>query len=293
MEISGKQNKLEKVIAQVNKSEISSIKATLTETIRLINDPNSSAKDLKDVIEIDPPLSARLLKRANSSFYASPREFTEIQQAIVWIGFNEVKELALNQKVCELFAKAEVMEGYSRQLLWRNSVAVALCGKYIFRREFRQPGENTYTAGLLHNIGIIVEDQFLHDEFIQALQKVHKDKINLSSSEIIISGVNHTDIGEELGSNWNFPQELTMAIGHHHKPTPEIDDNEHERLILTLFVSDYICQQRAFGYSDAPYPDQDLFKKCLKTLDIEEIALDFIIEAVEQDIERMESSGWL
>ena len=64
-------------------------------------------------------------------------------------------------------------------------------------------------------------------------------------------------------------------------------------MILTLYISDYICKYKSFGYSDVPYPDQALFQKCLKKLGIEKGALDFIIEAVEKDIKKMEDCGWL
>jgi len=92
--------KLKKIVQMVNKSEISSIRNTVVGITKIINDPKSSAKDFKEIIQIDPPLTARLLKLANSVYYSPQTRISEIQQAIIWVGYDALKELALSQKVC-------------------------------------------------------------------------------------------------------------------------------------------------------------------------------------------------
>ena len=151
-----KSTKLKKIVEMVNKSEISSIQNIVSGVTKIINDPKSSAKDLKEIIQIDPPLTGKLLKLANSVYYSPRTKISEIQQAIIWVGYDALKELALSQKVCEIFAGNSTIEGYSKTLLWKHSVAVSLLGKMIYRKEFREKGENIYVAGLLHDIGIIV-----------------------------------------------------------------------------------------------------------------------------------------
>ncbi len=79
----------------------------------MINDPESGAKGLKDIIEIDPPLRAGVLKAANSAYYCSMRKISEIQHAVIWIGYDVVKEIVLSQKVCEVFDQDETISGYS------------------------------------------------------------------------------------------------------------------------------------------------------------------------------------
>ena len=120
-----KQKKLKHIVALVNESDISSIKNVVSGIIRIMNDPRSTAKDLKEIIQIDPPLTAKILRVANSAYYATRRRISELQQAIIWIGFDALKELAFSQKVCEIFDKDESIEGYSRTLLWKHGVAVA------------------------------------------------------------------------------------------------------------------------------------------------------------------------
>ena len=80
-----KSAKLKKIVQMVNKSEISSIKNTVVGITRIINDLKSSAKDLKEIIQIDPPLTGKLLKLANSVNYSPQTKISEIQQAIIWV----------------------------------------------------------------------------------------------------------------------------------------------------------------------------------------------------------------
>ena len=85
--------KINNIVDAVNRSEISSIKSIVSSIIKIINDPNSNVKDLTNVIQIDPPLAARVLRAANSAYFASRRLISEINQAVIWIGYNTVREL--------------------------------------------------------------------------------------------------------------------------------------------------------------------------------------------------------
>ena len=282
--------KLRKIIELVDQSEISSIQSVVSGVIDVINDPRSSAKDLKDIIEIDPPLTAKVLKVANSAYYYSPNRISEIQHAVIWIGFDVLKEIALSQKVWEVFDKEECIHDYSRSSLWKHSVAVALLGKMIYRREFGERGENAYAAGLLHDIGIIVEHQFLANEFKGILTKAREEKKNLPRAEYEVLGYTHTDVGETLAEHWSFPEEFVLAVGYHHKP--DLVEQEHSRLASTLYVADYLCQENGIGYADMPVRDKELFQKCLKKLNIKAYALDLIVKDLEAEIARMEDQGF-
>ncbi len=281
--------KVNKIIEMVDQSEISSIQSVVSGVIDVINDPQSSAKDLKDIIEIDPPLTARVLKVANSAYYYSLRKISEIQHAVIWIGFDVVKEIALSQKVCEVFDQDETISGYSGSSLWKHSIAVALLGKMICRREFGERGENAYAAGLLHDIGIIVENQFLENGFIDILKKAEQEKKNLSVAEYEVLGYTHTDIGKMLTDHWSFPEELVVAIANHHNPDKA--PQEFSKFASILYIADYLCQERGIGFSDAPFCDPGIFRGCLKRLDVKRYALDLIVKDMEQEITIMEDQG--
>ena len=281
--------RIEKIVQMVNESEISSVQNVVSGITKIINDPESSAKDLKEIIQIDPPLTGKLLKLANSVHYSPRTKVSEIQQAIIWVGYDALKALALSQKVCEVFAGDSDIEGYSRNLLWKHSVAVALLGKMIYRREFGRKGENIYVAGLMHDIGIIALDQFCQDDFRLILNKTKTDKKNHSKTEKEVLGFDHAEVGKGITDSWNLPQELIEVIGCHHNP--DNISRDFVRPGLTLYVADYVCQQKRLGYGDAPVQDKELFKKCLKRLELSSYALDLIAEDVEQELRKMEEQG--
>jgi len=284
-----KSTKLEKIVQLVNRSEISSVQNIVSGVIKIINDPKSSAKDFKEIIQIDPPLTGNLLKLANSVYYSPRTKISEIQQAIIWVGFDAIKELALRQKVCEVFDGGSTIEGYSRTLLWKHSVAVALLGKMIYRREFGEKGESIYVAGLLHDIGIIALDQFCEDEFRLILSRIKNEKINHTKAEKEMLGFDHTEVGKAMTHNWNLPQELVEVIGRHHNP--DSISQEFVRAGSTLYVADCVCQRKDFGYSDAPIQDRERFRRCLKKLDLTSYALDLMVEDVEKELFKMEEQG--
>jgi len=281
----GSQEVLELLIDLVNKSDISSIKQIVSEILEVIRDENSSAKDLKDIIERDPPLCARLLKLANSAHYGYAKTISDIQEAIVCIGFDAVKELALNQKVCELFKQENVRNGYSRWELWKHSSAVAVTSKLIYRREFRERGDDIYVAGLLHDIGIIVEDQFFPELFDSTLEIVSKGERNLANVESEVLKINHAMVGQAIGENWGFPDELVHAIGCHHDPSdvPE----EQRKFVLTVYIANYICQRERIGYVEVNKRDVDKYLKCLDLLKISERSIDIVMEDVRLELKKL------
>ena len=285
-----KTEKISKIIELVNNSELSSIKQTLVQILSVINDPGSSAKDLKGVIEIDPTLSAKMLKLANSAYYGFAKRISEIQDSIVCIGFDAVKELALSQKICEIFEKNDSVHGYSRISLWKHSIATAVCGRLIYKNMFREGGDLIYAAGLLHDIGIIVMDQFLQEEFVNVLSKKETENDNLVDMEDVVLDFNHMDIGFAVAQDWALPQELCMAIGKHH--IPGAVGGRFSKIVSTVFISEYITQNREIGYDESPNKDYTAFQKCLTKLKIREKALDIIVDEVEKEINKMEEAGW-
>lgn len=279
---------LQKLVELVKNSEISSIKNVVSGILRIINDPKSTAKDLKDLIEIDPPLSAQVLKVANSAYYSPPSRIGEILKAILWVGYDAIKELVMHQKVCKVFSSGVAIQDYSRSALWKHSVGVAVMGKMIYRREFGENGENMYAAGLLHDIGLIVEDQFCHDPFTEVLRKSTEEKIDFAVSEPRVFGFNHAELGKAVMKSWDMTEELCEAIGQHHNPSRF---SRFSKIACTLYISDTICQEKTIGYMDSPTCNEALFNRCMKETGVERRALDLISKDVDEQIRRLEEQG--
>ena len=282
---------LNKLTGQVNRSNISSIASVVTRIIAVINDPESTAKQLVDIILTDPPLAANVLKFVNSAHFAPRRRIADIQQAVIFIGFNALKELALNQKVCEIFQKAVNIEGYSRQALWRHSVAVAQFAKMIYRREFAERGENVYAVGLLHDLGIIIEDQFRNPSLVESLQLVNKENLPLWKAEQRTLGYDHSQIGAHVSLDWDLPEEIVHGIAYHHRPDKAPASSQ--RLAACLFIANHCCQAAEIGYCDSPLENEDLYAECIDRLSVDSDAIDLIMTDVQTLIKAMIEEGLL
>ena len=276
---------LEDIIQLADRSEISSIKSIVSGIVEIINNPDSTVKDLTRLFEADPPLTAKVLKVANSAYYGGRGRIDDIEQAVIWIGFNILKEIALNQKVCELFQKADVIGDYSRPQLWLHSVGTAILNRIIYKMEFGEKGENAYAAGLLHDIGIIVEDQFLQDDFSRILSLCKKERANLTSGEQEVLGFDHAQLGKALVGSWKFPGNLLHSIGEHHNPSSA--PAQYERMVITTYVSDYLCQMNIEGYKDSPYPDKNLFEECLGILGLHTASVEILVNEMKQELEKL------
>ena len=125
---------IDDLLLQAARSELSSLGEIVNKMMKVIRSTNSNANELRLMIEVDPPLSAKVLKRANSAHYGIARNITSIHEAIVFIGFNTVREIVMSLKVAKLFDGDSGQSGFSRMMLWKHSLAVALCCKYLYRR---------------------------------------------------------------------------------------------------------------------------------------------------------------
>ncbi len=279
------------LINMANGSDLASIRQILNKIIQVALDPQSNAVDLKNLIEADPPLTAKILRRANSAFYGMPRKVSDVLDAIMFIGFEAVKELAISQAVVDLFQNGEIHQnGYSRNSLWIHCVAVASCAKLIARRELRRYGNEVYTAGLLHDIGLFMMDQFLKDDFLRALRDMERNGRDIRQVEEEIFQFRHDDVGGLLLEEWNFPLNIEMAVRQAESPT--MDQIEQHAETAILHIAHFSCHRRNLGYLEPIPHDSLLYQRCLWKFGIEERAMEFIMDDVEGQIQQMVEHDW-
>ncbi|MBN2293560.1 MAG: HDOD domain-containing protein [Pirellulales bacterium] len=213
MDTSEKQLSLDTVVQQID--EISSLPHIAVRVLSVANDPNSGAADLRDLLETDASLSARVLRVVNSSAYALRTKITNLQQSIAYLGLKQVRNLAMTASVSELFAQNDSFGTYSRSALWRHLVSVGICSRMIAEHLGFANSEDVFLAGLLHDIGIILEDQSVHEEFSRVIETLEEGK-TLSSTEMQHIGFDHTQLGEKVGELWGFPEGVDVTVRYHH-----------------------------------------------------------------------------
>ena len=184
----------DKLIAQAlgKVGEIASLPELTTKIIRIVENPKSTARDLFDVIRCDPALSARILKVVNSAFYGLPGQIANIDRAIVLLGLSAVKNIAVAASMTHLFNGGSQIDGLSGVDLWKHSLTVGVACKLLTTAQGRPSVEESFLAGLIHDIGILIERQVFGDKLGEALNKQKETGSSFSHSEReIISAALH------------------------------------------------------------------------------------------------------
>lgn len=239
-------------------SHIATLPEVTLKIIELVEDPTSTAQDLHEVISNDPALCSRILKVVNSSFYGLPGQIASINRAIVMLGLNAVKNIAIAASLAKLFRGGELTPFFSAKELWDHSNAVAIACKMISDRLSMGLGDEAYLAGLIHDIGIMVEMQFDRSNLIDALDRCNADSsgrptLSLLETEEEVFGANHQDFGKGLCEKWKFPAPFVAAAGYHHRPTEA--PSEARKIVYVVHAADVIASMVDGGFKlDNPKP---------------------------------------
>lgn len=186
-----------------------------------------SFKELENIILLDPALTAKILKVANSALYARQREITNLQQALTLLGFKMVKSLVLLVSASNVYSKnvksqqqttAATVTKTSTAMIWRHSVITAFISKYVATRiKQDDKKEDVFVAGLLHDIGrliMMIKFKEKYEQYIAYLNQMQYKDIREIEEKIF--EINHQDIGKIILEKWNFPDELIDAVAQHH-----------------------------------------------------------------------------
>lgn len=216
--------------------------------LELTRDINCSPKELVQVIETDPVLTMKLLRVLNSAYFSFPRQVASVNQSVVYLGLNTVKNLALSFAAMGSLPQKNAagfdVQRYLIHSLVTASLARMLCQKYA--HDDTDPAD-CYMAGLLHDFGKVVFAQFLADEFRQALAMSLELSIPLHVAEQRIIGTDHTVVGGMLVEKWQFPKKLIDNICQHHS-----DIASGNTVSKCVFVANQISKQLEFGHSGNP-----------------------------------------
>lgn len=215
--------------------------------LRIINDPTTTAVDVANLISRDLSLTSKVLRLANSAFYGIPRTVTTVQNAVVILGLKVINTMVFSITVVKMFPGDGRNELFSRKKFWAHSLACAVMSRQLalrMRKFTLFDPEECFCAGLIHDIGRIVLDQYFHENFLKAIQKAMEEKITLTQAENEVFGFNHTDVGDWLTSRWELPQDIRVPIVFHHSP----GKTEYAREITTLVhLADGLCYDVGYG----------------------------------------------
>ncbi|MBW2122360.1 MAG: HDOD domain-containing protein [Deltaproteobacteria bacterium] len=196
--------------------ELPTLPAVIARILEVLEDEGSSSRDLERVVSFDQSISAKVLRIANSAYYGFPREITTIHRAIVLLGFQAVKGLALGCSIFETFFRQGGVSYFDRTAYWLHSIACSSCARLLGKRLEGLDPEGTSMAGLIHDIGMVLMDHVMHETYSRVLERVIRQGGRLAEVEREVWGFDHAEVGAWLGEQWKFPAPLVEAIRFHH-----------------------------------------------------------------------------
>ncbi|MBL8029343.1 MAG: HDOD domain-containing protein [Fibrobacteres bacterium] len=240
----GKAQKLrfiaEKIIA------LPTLPTVVSRLMQLVDSPKSSAQTLAKLIENDQVLTARILKLANSAYYGMARQVATVSQAVVIVGFDAVKDMGLSVSVLDAFKDPGGNRYFNLARFWEHTMGVAFTAKLLAKKHAPEVSSEAFTAGLLHDLGKVVINQYCHDDFMEIMSRVNDDKEDLLYAETMVLDTTHDRIGGWLANRWNMPVSIVDAIEFHHHPYLS---EKHQTLATLIKLADVVCRRANIGYS--------------------------------------------
>jgi putative nucleotidyltransferase with HDIG domain len=210
----------------------------------LIEEGDSNAADIAAEIQKDQVLCARTLQLCNSPLFHPKQPIESLNHALAYLGEDRLLRFVISAAVSTLFDSAA--RGYSLCMggLFHHAVGTAITAERIARFTGAAPSATAYTAGLLHDIGKVVLDQYIVSAYPLFYRRLNQDQENFTRIEMEVLGTDHTRVGDALAGLWCFPDSLREAICHHHEPENALG---HPELVHMVHLSDLIMSRFQTG----------------------------------------------
>ncbi len=273
--------------------EIRSFPPFVVETLRKLNDPDSSAQDVAASLARDEGLVIRTLKLANSAAYGISREISSVVEAIALLGYKNISSIVLAASVYSVMDKP--LEGYAldRGMLWRHSLSVAYSSRYISQLTRKAHPEEAYVGGLLHDIGKVVLNDYVRFGYNIIVKMVEEQQIPFMEAEVQVLGFDHAAVGAMLVEKWGLPDSYRYAVAYHHAPN-NLDEPKFQELVDVVHLANSLCLMLGVGIG-ADGLQSYLYPESLQRLGITDYEslmsdlVDFVAQA-EQELSEMEEA---
>ena len=228
--------------------EIPSFPPVMAKLLEVTSAGDASVADLAKIVKTDPGISAKVLGIVNSALYGLRQKVTDVSEAVVYLGFDEVKRLALGVTVFEKMFKSGKQKQFDRIFFWRHCLCVAILSMTIAEETQGANPEEAYICGLLHDLGKIFFDlqgRVSYGEFITTLTKSAGSMI---AEEKALMGMGHDNVGAYYSALWNLPEPLALVIKYHHERYDHLDlSKEESQLISIVSLADFLSWTQGMG----------------------------------------------
>ncbi len=242
----------EQVAEKLRTCELPPLSDLTQKIIHMTQDMYADPSDIAKLVKMDMSLSASVLKLANSVAFGYSGKVSSVVEAINRVGVSKMRDMVLSLSLVQQFKE---LEGIDFAQFWKHSLAVALASEAIERHSTgkKMNKDHTYSAGLLHKIGIVLLAQNFPEEYQKVLHEVEKDEKDLWELEKEILGVSHNEASHYVFDNWQFPQEVSHAALYYNDPVYAPDDLKE--IIYTVHIANFACLNQGIGVGIDRFPE--------------------------------------
>jgi len=223
-----------------------------TKLLELLRQPDLKTSELANAVSLDPVISGRVLRMANSAFYGQQRQVKAVDRAIIVVGQNVLKELALEYSL----RSTQKTYGLLERRLWENSIGCAVASRMIAERLTEVDKGEAYLAGLQHHIGKVLMINRDKDLYKEVMAIVDAGKGVLRDVECGFFAYSHDLVGAALLDFWNYPK-VVVAVAQHHHRFEKLRESDEEAFLLCAIVNLASSFCRYFGVGQ-PKRDETL-----------------------------------
>ncbi len=211
------------------------IPRVLQEITQLFSDPSISARKIEMLIEKDPSLTVKVLSVANSPLFGLRRSVTNIGSAVLILGYQEIKSIVTSIKMAAAL-KMKSDKYFDPDIFLNHSLITGILTQRMSKDLGFNFNGDGFTAGMLHDMGIVILHEHFPQEFSQIAEYAAQNKVPFLQAEYNTLGLSHQEIGEFLADKWSLPAVLSDVLQFHHKPGYSKENNF---LTSILHLADY------------------------------------------------------
>ena len=254
--------------------------------LEICQKPNAQPNDLNKVISLDPVLLARVMKLINSAYYGLTQEVTSLVRAIIMLGLNTIKNLALSTAVLGSLNTSHTKDAVlNLDGFWLHSLCVGVMAKHLakLRNVPVQDQETYFFCGLLHDIGKVPLNNRAPEDYLLALQASADQRISLVQAEASALEFTHADAGALIIDAWKLSDDIKDVVVFHHSPLEY--QGPYRDLVFTVLVADYFANIMEIGFSGNRFPTPPA-AEVYRTLGLTWMQVETLESQVRQEIER-------
>ena len=196
--------------------DIPTLPNIVIEVNKMLQDHDTSIKNLSKVIQKDQGMVTKILRLVNSTFYGFRSRITNIPHAVIILGFNTIRNAVVSVSIIKTFSGEKTFEGFEITDFWGHSIAVAVTSRYLAEQTRLDSPDDCFVSGLLHDIGKVILSQYFTELFDGVWKSIKEDGLSFYEAEQKLLPANHAQIGGHLAKKWQFPVSLIDTITHHH-----------------------------------------------------------------------------